>query len=422
MNNESLHIVIVGNGIAGNSAASAIRKNTRKAAITMVSNEPFPAYSACALSKKFMSGEMKREDVFLKSMEDYSSEGIRTLFNQSVTGLDFSNKQVLLRDGSIEYDKLIIATGGKPIVPPIEGRDKREVFTLKSLENAEAICNSSGRNCVVIGPGVIGVEASASLKKRGWAVRLIGGRYDRILRQVFDEKPSAILKQKLNDLGIDVFTGERPAKFDGNTVVQRLITDKSEIECDMAVLALGIMPEVGLAEKSGIEIGSLGGIKTDEQMRTNIEDVYACGDCVETRDVITGKNMLCLLWYNARQQGDIAGCNAIGIRRKYCGTINIRGLHIGDIYAASIGHTMESFDGNNVDLIESREEDYRGLVVADGIIVGAQFVGRNPDVGPLIGAIRRRDSLKKLQTMTGNIVAMNPLHYTLYPGISKSRI
>lgn len=418
MKRQKLHIVIIGNGVAGNSAASIIRQTDKEAAIIMISHEPFPEYSACVLSKKYISGEMKRGEVFLKTLQDYSKENIAILFGQKVIRLDFLKKEVILETGIKGYDKLIIATGGRPLVPKIPGIDKEGIFTLKSLEDAERIYNYSGRKAVVIGAGPIGIEASISLQKRGWNVILVE-LLDSVLPTLFDDEVSSIIRKEIGNYGIDVFTGERAVRFNGSDHICSVITDKREIECDMIILALGIRPNVELAQKAGIEIGRLGGIKVNKQMMTNVEDVYACGDCVESRDIISGENILSLLWYNAKQQGEIAGYNAIGIERCYQGTINISSVEILKTYAVSIGHNLSSLKGVKVKVIERKSKWFHRLLAADGIIVGAQLVGRTSDIGPLVNAIRRKDTLDGLQRVIcdGNLLSRNPLCFKLFPYI-----
>jgi len=415
-----LHFVIIGNGVAGNSAASAIREADKEVNITMISQEPFPEYSACVLSKKYISGEMRREEVFLRKFEDYSKENIRTLFGQKAKGLDIGNKKVLLKSGSVSYDKLIIATGSKPVVPPIEGVGKKGVFTLKTLEDADRIANYTGRKVVVLGPGYIGVEASIALKKRGWEVSLVGGRTGRILRPTFDEKPSLILRKVIEDHGIEVLTGERAVKFVGNSRIHSVITDKREIECDMAILVLGMRPEVELAQKAGVEIGNLGGIKVNKQMMTTVEGIYACGDCVQARDMIGTEDILSLLWHNAKQQGEVAGYNSAGIKRHYPGALNITGIDIFGIYAVSIGHTMDRFKDTRLEVIEDKDgQCYHRLLIVDGILVGMQSVGMPENIGPLISVMRRGESLERVQRILSqeNLLSTNPWCYRVYPYI-----
>lgn len=414
---QDLHIVIIGNGIAGNSAALAIREVSKEGAITIVSQESFPQYSPCVLPQKYISGEMERREVFLKTFEDYSKQNIRFLPGQKVTGVNIENEEVLLEAGSLSYDKLIIATGSRPVVPPLEGIEREGVFTLKSLEDAERICNYTGEKVVVIGAGPMGVEVSIALKKRGWKVSLVGRRW--LLPRAFGEKPSLILKKIIENYGIEVLTRETAIKMSGNTHVTSVITNKREIECDMVILALGLRPETDLAQKAGIEIGNLGGVKINKQMMTSVEDIYACGDCVQARDMVTGEEILSLLWHNAKQQGGIAGYNSAGIRRDYPGALNIRGIDILGTHAVSIGHTMDRFENTKLKIIEGGNKCYHRLLIADGILVGAQFVGKTEDMGPLLSAIRRGDSLERLQGIIrdGDLLSKNPWCYRMFPYI-----
>ncbi len=418
MKTKDLQIVIIGNGVAGNSAASAIRKNSKEAAITMISQEPFPEYSPCVLSKRYISGEMKKEDVFLKNFKDYSRDNVKILFGQKVTGLETQKKKVILETGTVGYDKMIIATGGKPLVPPIPGVDKEGIFTLKSLGDAERIYNFNGKKAVVIGAGPIGVETSISLKKRGLKVSLVE-QLGQVLPTIFDQEASLIIRKIIEDYGIEVITGQKAIRFNGDGHIRSVVTDRREIGCDMVVLALGIRPSMELAQKAGIEIGSLGGIKVNGQMMTNAEDVYACGDCVESRDAIAGKDILCLLWHNAKQQGEIAGYNSIGIRKNYSGAMNISVVDILGTYAVSISHTMESFKEVVLKIIEGKRDGYHRLLIADGIIVGAQIIGRTADIGPLISVILRRDNFDNIQKVIreGNLLSKYLWCYRLYPYI-----
>jgi NADH oxidase (H2O2-forming) len=410
------HIVIVGNGAAGNSAASAIRSTDKETAVTIISQEPFPEYSACTLSKKYLSGEMRREEVFLKASEDYSRDKIITIFGEQVTEIDTRGKKVILEQGEVPYDRLILATGGNAMIPPLAGVKKKGVFTLKSLADADSIFNYSGSKAVVIGAGPIGIEASISLRKRGWNVVLVE-LLDRVLPTMFDHEPSLLMKNGLEGFGIEVRTGERAISFEGNGHVCGVTTDKQKVECDMVILSLGIRPNVAVSKQAGIEIGSLGGIKVDEHMRTNVKDVYACGDCVETKDTITGENILCLLWYNAKQQGAIAGFNSVGIDKKFSGTITIGTVDVLGTFGVSIGHTKESFREARPKVIEGGSTWYHRILISDGVFIGAQLIGKTADIGPLVTAIRRGTRVERLQRVISDrdFLSNNPLCVKLIP-------
>lgn len=413
---DETHIVIIGNGVAGNSAASAIRKMNKETAITIISQEPFPEYSACTLSKKYISGEMRREEVFLKATEDYSREKIIPIFGQKVTEIDTRGKKVILEQGKVAYDKLILATGGSPVVLPLSGVEKKGIFTLKSLADADSIFNYSGSKAVVIGAGAIGVETSISLRKRGWQVVLVE-LLDRVLPAMFDPKASLMMRKRIEELGIEVHTGEKAMSFNGNDYVRSVNTNKREMECDLVILSLGIRPNVAIAKQAGIELGSLGAIKVDEHMRTSVEDVYACGDCVETKDTITGENMLCLLWYNAKQQGAIAGFNSVGIEKRFQGTIAISTVDVPGNFGISIGHTRESFRKGRPEVIEGGSTWYHCILISDGVFIGAQLVGKTTDIGPLVTAIRRGDTVRWIQCLISDesLLSKNPLCAKLFP-------
>jgi len=295
----AMSVVILGNGVAANAAASAITASGRDLPITMVSAEAHPHYSACVLPH-YLSGEIARERVFLKTAADYAREGISTLFGHRAVAIDIGERRLLLEDRSLRYDKLILASGSKPAVPPIEGVDKEGVFTFKSLADADALASYGGETAVVVGSGPIGIEASIALKKRGWRVFLVE-LLDWILPRVFDREPAAMLQEILEREQIEVLTGERVVRILGEGRVSGVATARREIACDLVLMVAGMVPEVELARRAGLEVGGLGGLATDEHLLTTGADIYACGDCIEARDVVSGERTLSLLWHNARE-------------------------------------------------------------------------------------------------------------------------
>ena len=161
-----MKVVAIGNGVAGNTAVSIIRQFESHADITIISEEVYPEYCACALPQ-YLAGELKRVKVFLRTKKDYSREGIKTIFGRKVTQVSPESKEVFLGNKSLTYDKLIIATGSKPIIPPIKGVNLDGVFSLKSLGDADQICRYLGRRAGVVGSGPVGVETSVALNKKG---------------------------------------------------------------------------------------------------------------------------------------------------------------------------------------------------------------------------------------------------------------
>jgi len=414
-----MKVIVIGNGAAGNTVSSTIRHLDNQANITIVSEETYPEYSPCALPY-YLAGELERQKLFLRTSKDYSREGIKTIFGEKVVTINPADRKVFLDAGSLAYDKLVIATGSKPIVPPIRDVNLDGVFPLKSIDDADQILRYNGKIAVVVGSGPIGVETSVALHKRGLRVYLIE-LLDRIMPRVFDETPSSLLRNMLEERGITVLTGERVSTISGNGRVEGIVTDKHQIECDMVILGIGMKPNTELARQSGLKIGRLGGITVTRQMMTNFRDVYACGDCVEAEDLISGQPILSLLWHNARQQGEIAGYNCLGIAKSYLGSQNITSLDIFGIHIAAFGYTAsETNQGEDTKVIEklSGKSCYR-LIIANGRLVGAQFIGDAQDMGALLYVMERGDNLNEIRQVIGK--SPNPLYYRVSRYIAPSR-
>ncbi|MFC2018717.1 NAD(P)/FAD-dependent oxidoreductase [Chloroflexota bacterium] len=390
-----MQVVIIGNGIAGSSAAFAIREASDNTKITVISKEPHPLYSPCALPN-FLAGEIERDRLFINTHQHYADSDIATILGHEVNQIDTKSSRVILDNGSLAFDRLIFAAGSQPAVLPIEGRAKPGVFNLKRLADADSITASPGKKAVIIGSGMIGMEAAIALKKQGWKVVVIEF-LDWVLPRIFDERPAQKLRAIVEDHDIEVLTGERVQKIAGDSQVSGVATDKREIDCDLVLTAAGMRPNVELAKQTGLTIGKFGGICTDEYMRTNIENIYACGDCAETKDAITGRSQCSLLWHNAKEQGVVAGLYSIGIKKRYPGSRNISGITIFATYAFSIGGASAGIGYDNVEIIEREyNNDYRRFIITEGRVIGAQVIGSNRYIGMLLGIMRRGDTISRI--------------------------
>ena len=388
-----MNILIVGNGVAGNAASLVIRKFSKSANITIVSEELHPEYCACVLPE-YIAGEVGREKVYLKTPKDYSRENIDFLLGQKVYGIDIGNKRLFSESGSMPYDKLILATGAKPVTPKVEGLGNNGVFFLKSLEDADKIVNWSGKAAIVVGCGPIGIEVGIALRKRGYEVTLIES-LPWILPRVFNEKPALTLQKILEEHQIRILIQERVAKILGNGKVTGVATDKREMKCDTIILAIGMIPNVDLAQEAGLRLGKLGGIWVDKHMMTSAEGIYACGDCAETIDSITKQPALSLLWHNAKEQGVVAGYNCAGIHRQYLGVQAITGLDIFGMHAGSVGNVLEY---SNVQMIGARD---CFLIFCNSRLIGVQFINKASNTGILLGMIKRGETLDKINNTLG---------------------
>jgi len=410
--------VIVGNGIAGLTAAQVMREFRRGIDVTLVSEEKYPAYSPC-IFPKYISGEIGRERIFLNSHEDYLKIGVRPIFGKRALKIYTDEKKVFLEDGSsLRYDKLVIATGSKPIIPRIDGVEKKGAFTLKTLGDVDEFLAYPKRKIAIVGAGFIGVETTMALKAKGYDTTLIES-LDHVLPAAFDDKPAHVIETTLQKHGIKIFTGEKVTQILGGKEVKGIEVGGREIKCDAAVLATGMRPRVDLARPAGIKIGKLGGILTDERMSTNAEGVYACGDCTESRDVVTGRNTLNLLWPNAVLQGRVAGYNCVGTPKKYRGFINIVGIDLFGTHVASIGHTLATIgNGGGCEVVEKTHGTYYSrIILKKGTIVGAQFIGRTEKMGALFGAIWKKARIEDIKKIFSEreLLTMNPWYMGIRP-------
>jgi NADH oxidase (H2O2-forming) len=383
-------IVIIGNGVAGFSAAAAIRRLSAGAEITMISAETESLYSPCVLPE-YISGRICRENTYVKTLEDYDRLGVKILFGQRVEKVEPGAARIWLENGErLSFDRLILAVGSRAIEI---GDRKRGSFVVKSLADADALIRHRGRKAVVVGSGAIGIEVAVALKTRGYDAEVLEG-LPRILPLALDQKAADIVKKILEENGIRVAVHERATAVGGAENIEGLRTDRRERECDTVVWAIGMKPHVELAREAGIKVGIQGGIDVDPHMETNVEGVYACGDCVETNDIVTGRSALNLFWHNAARQGGAAGCNSIGHTLDYPGSENLLNFQVFGQHVVAFGRTVSGLkeDGVNPDrisIIEREEEKaYTRLVVLDRRCVGAQFINPPKDAGLIWNLIR----------------------------------
>ena len=402
-----MNIIVIGNGIAGFSAASTLRGLNNPLNVTMISMEKAPLYSACVLPD-YISGEIPRDHVFVKSERDYMGLGIHTRFGEEVKEIDITSQKLSLNSGKqLPYDKLIVATGSEAIVL---GEIKYGVYKLKTLQDAEEILNHDGRKATVIGAGAIGIEIGIALHRKGYKVTLLE-MVDQILPLGLDPRAADKVKVILQDHGIEVFNGERGEKILGGDRVEGLLTNKRELGCDTLIWAVGMRPRVDLAIQAGIALGSKGGIRVNSRMETSIPDVYACGDCIESDDILTGEPYMHLFWHNANRQGLVAARNSAGLVTEYRGSQSTLNVDVFGNHVVGFGFTemalnrfkdIKAFGGKlpPLSIIEKEKgESYYRLVMAGEMCMGGQFINpgqMSQGVGLLWSYMAQRRSVKEL--------------------------
>lgn len=382
-----MRYIIIGGSAAAISAVEAIRSVDRESIIDLFSDEATPLFSRVLLPY-YIAEELSKPLLNFRSSDFFEQNRITPHLGIKIQEVSVNAKTVQTESGeSYPFDKLLFATGGKPIIPPIPGIDKEGISPLKTMADAEKIYHLKGSKAVVIGAGSVGVETSISFKRRGMDAILLE-QLGHVLPTVFDEEAAAMIRKRIHDLGIDTLTGEKALQFAGNGHVRSVITDRREIPCDVVVVAVGIKPAIELAQKAGIEVGSLGGIQVTDQMMTSQSDIYAAGDVVETFDITRDSNWINAIWPCAVEQGRIAGLNMAGCKTLYEGSfrrnsignfIGVPAISMGLTYAETCS-TCEA--GESFQEIKTRtKESYKKLVLKNGRLVGAILVGQTQKAG-----------------------------------------
>jgi len=326
--NQEREIVIVGCGAGGGTAAQLARKTDRKANITVFEKGPYPQYSKCGLPYT-ISGKIQKPLDLIEFSEDWFKKAKIDLFlNTNVETIDTDKKIIYARKEKdlIEknYDKVIIATGSKPFIPPIENIKSENklvngVFVLRTIDDAEKISNfiKKGSSAVIVGAGFIGLELAESFKKKGLKVTLIEA-LENILPRVFDNDMSDLIEREISDQ-IHIITNHLVTKIEtqNNTISNVVIKDnntnsEAKIKTDILVIATGCKSKAGLAKNAGCLLGKCGGIVVSNKSETSVKNIYAVGDCTEFIDYISKKDVPIGLGSIAVRQAVAAGINAAG--------------------------------------------------------------------------------------------------------------
>ncbi len=373
-------------------------QQNQKNEICIISAEDVPEYDPCSLPY-FLGGDVEKKDIFRKKLDDYEYHNIKLVFDNKVVSIDPGEKYVTTDKGlEINYDKLVLAHGGDLFIPPVEGIDKKGVFSCKQLLETEKLYFHKGSCAVVIGSGAIGIEAAEALKKKGYKVYIIE-LLDWILPALFDEPTAKRLETALEGYGIHVCTGEKVVQIKGDNKVTRVITDKQEITCDTVVVATGVVPGTSLAKTARIKTDR--GILVNQNMETSVPDIYACGDCVETIDACTGESAMFQLKHNAIEQGQIVAKNISGEKVRYQGAHAFARAHFFKTHAATFGKTIRGTECilGRPEIIEKESgKDYLRVILLDGKVIGGQAIGKYADsIGLLIGAMWRKDDINLLK-------------------------
>lgn len=395
--------VIIGGSAGGIGAVEAIREVDPIGTLTVISDEPVPQYSRPMISE-YVSKEATVDTMKYRDDQFWRNNNVQTLTGRTANKIDFTKKQVTLDGGDkIDYEKLLIATGGKPFVPRMEGGEKDGVFTFTELSSAKDIEDKleHSKSAVVIGGGLIGVSAAEALVKRGIKVTLVELK-DNILNLTLDKTASDIAEKVLTEAGVTVITGQTVQRILGRkdneaAVGGVVMTDGKKIPCDLVVVAIGVIPRTELAKETDLKLNR--GIVVDRFMRTNITEVYACGDVAEAHDFLLNENRLLPLWPLAHMGGRVAGYNMAGKQVEYEGGTVMSSLKYFDLPIIAVGNVNpEELDDYEV-LVELKPEKtvYKKILLKDGAIVGFIFLGDIEKAGILFRLLKNHVDVSEIK-------------------------
>jgi len=377
-----LKILISGNGVAAVTAAQTL-SNEPGTEITILGREPHLYYSRPRLWS-YIAGEIDREDLFARKQEWYDENNIEVLLGEEAVEIFPEERQVRTGSGvSHGYDKLLLATGASAFVPPIEGRSLAGVFSLRTLEDAEAIKAhaSQSQKAAVIGGGLLGLEIARVLLGLGLEVTVLEAA-PRLLPQQLDEQGAGLLTSLLQEMGMRVRSGVRVEKVAGEEkVAEVLLAEGERLAADLVLLSTGIRSNVELAKKAGLAVNR--GVLVDQNMRTSHEGIYAAGDSAEFDGRVYG------IIPAAMEQARAAAAAMLGQQPDYTGTIPSTNLKVTGISLTSMGEYLGECDGcQEYRVLDEEQRIYRKVVIKDGVIRGTILVNDQARSGPISQLIR----------------------------------
>ena len=416
-----MRVIIIGNSATAVGAIESLRQYDQGAEILVISEEPHLIYSRPLLSH-YLGGEVDRSRLAFRPGSFYTRHNVQPILDTRVTAINTaahtvqvapSHQPTAATTQTLAYDKLLISTGGLPIVPPIPGLDAQGVYTFTRLDDAQAVVEDikghKPEHAVVVGGGMIGIKAVEGLTQRHIPVTVVE-LAPRILMAALDQTACDLLTRVLSEHGVSVLTentvtevlAERP---DGPTneeagkrrVSGVMLKDGRTLPCDLLIFGIGVRPNASLASGAGIKVNR--GIVVDEFMRTSAPDVYAAGDVAEAYDLVVDMNRVVAIWPNAYRQGAIAGAHMAGVARPDRGGVAMNTVDVCGIPAMSIGNanvdpTAPASNGGQpyevMAHIDEKNVRYKRLVLQGDYLVGAILVGNVNRAGVYTGLIRNK--------------------------------
>jgi nitrite reductase (NADH) large subunit len=381
--NSREKLVVVGAGMA---ATRFVEELTGRAPdrydILVIGDEPRLAYNRVLLSS-VLAGDVSVDDIELKPRQWWRAAGVSALSGCKVVEIDAAARRVVLDNGSsVDYSKLVLATGSRAIRLPIEGADLPGVHTFRDVQDVEALSRleGAGARAVVIGGGLLGLEAAYGLARRGVEATLVHVM-DRLMERQLDAAAADILRRLVEEKGVRVLLNANATRIGGSGRVETIeFADGRTIPADAVIFAVGIQPNADLARQTGLDVGR--GVKVDDGLETSEAGVFAIGECIEHRGVCYG------LVEPAYEQGRVLAMRLAGQDASYCGSVVSTNLKVSGVRVFSAGDYLGEVDARRIVCKDPRMGIYRKLVMRDDRLVGAILVGDTSGAADFLDLIR----------------------------------
>lgn len=390
--------LIIGASAAGLAAAESIRKYDSEGSVTILTEEDYLPYSRPSISY-YLKGKVKESNMALRKPAFYKQNNIAVVTGAKVTSIDRQSKTVKAGRKSYTYDRLCLATGSVPFVPPMEnvsGKANALTFLdLSAVKEIKKIANEKTR-AVVIGAGLIGMKAAEGLVKICKSVDVVE-LAPRVLPSILDEKSSKQVKKHLEDNGIKFHLENTVVKAvsKGKQITAVTLKDGKKLACDLLILAVGVRPCTELAEKAELEV-NLGIITDTQTMQTSDRDIYAAGDCCVSTDMLDGSKKIIALWPNAVQQGTVAGAQMAGADLTVGGTYSVNAIDFFGLRICTCG-LINAHGDEYRDIIKKDGEEYKRLILKDDKLVGFVLINCSQNAGIYTSLISNQISLDTLE-------------------------
>ncbi len=380
-------IVIIGNSAAAIGCVEGVRSVDKNSEIVLIASEKHHTYSRPLISY-LLYGKTDEQRMKYRPDSFYSDNMVDTMLGKTAVSVDPKGHTVKLESGEvISYDKLMVATGSSPFVPPMKGLDKVEKkFTFMTLDDAHALDEaiSAESRVLVIGAGLIGLKCVEGIADKVKEIAVVD-MADRILPSVLDAEGAELVQKSIEKHGVKFYLNDSAAELEPN---KAKLKSGAEVEFDVLVVAVGVRPNIALLKDAGAECGRA--IKTDNKCQTSLKDIYAGGDCTESYDITIGAERVLALLPNAYMQGNTAGVNMAGGEQLYENAIPMNAMGMFGYHMITAG----SYEGNVY--TEKEGENYKKLFYKDNRLMGYIMIGDIKRAGIYTALIKNQTPLDSI--------------------------